>query len=78
MARYINSRLVTLADASFVEVDEQYPDSRHTPLGPSDGALVLDKKWTLMQGTLREGAAAAILVKWDRSLNTALQFDKKL
>lgn len=77
MARYINSRLVTLADASFVDVDEQYPDSRSTPLGPSDGAMVLDKKWTLMQGTVREGAATQMLVKWDRAFNTELQFDKK-
>ena len=78
MAQYINSRLVTLDNALFVQVDEQYPDTRSTPVGPTDGSMMMSKKWTLMQGTLREGAAAAILVKWDRSLNTALQFDKKL
>lgn len=78
MAQYINSRLVTLNSALFVQVDEQYPDSRGTPVGPSDGSLMLSKKWTLMQGTLREGAAMAILVKWDRSVMPDQQFDKKM
>lgn len=77
MAQYINSRLVTLDNALFVQVDEQYPDTRMTPLGPTDGSLMMSKKWTLMQGTLREGAAAAILVQWDRSLMPEQQFDKK-
>jgi hypothetical protein len=77
MALYVNSRLVTLNNALFVDVDEQYPDSRSTPAGPTGGSLMLSKKWTLLQGTLREGAAVAILVKWDRSSGLDQQFDKK-
>lgn len=77
MALNKNPRLVTLDSAQFVEVNELYPDSRYTPVGPADGNLAISKKWTLMQGTLREGAAVAMLVRWDRSLSAAQQFDKK-
>ena len=77
MALNKNPRLVTLDSAQFVEVNELYPDSRYTPVGPTDGNLAISKKWTLMQGTLREGAAVAMLVRWDRSLSAAQQFDKK-
>ena len=64
--KLVNARLMALSSAKFVQIDEQYPDARHTPTGTSPGdAMMLSKKWTLMQGTLREGAAMAMLVKWD-------------
>ena len=43
MAQYINSRLATLDNALFVQVDEQYPDTRSTPVGPTDGSMMMSK-----------------------------------